>query len=844
MKKIELLAPAGNIEAFRAAVENGADAIYLGGSMFSARQYADNFQIPELTDAVNYAHTRNVKVYVTVNTLVLNREMKELVNFLYEVAQTNVDAFIVQDLGVAGLIRRLLPEIELHASTQMAVHNSSGVNFLEKMGFTRAVLAREVSLENIKEIRKNSSLELETFVHGALCIAYSGQCLLSSMIGGRSGNRGRCAQPCRMKYSLVDNKGNELAGVENVGEYLLSPKDLKMIEHIPELIEAGISSLKIEGRMKRPEYVAIVVRNYRKAIDSYYFDPEKFVITKETNKELEQIFNRQFTTGHYFHNQGRDLMSYQRPDNRGLFLGKVLGKKTGLIKIKLHEPLSVGDGYEVWTKQGRNIAGEVKEIYYRGKKINHVSSGKEIELKVAGNPQIGDLVYKTLDNKLMESARGTYSQPPKEDKIGLNIRVVLRKDYPLKVTAIDEEGYEYSCSSDFLVEEAKKHPVNEDILRKQFSRLGNTPFQLVSLKSDIKGELMVPVSELNHLRRALVAGLINKRQEKFIKIIPDKQEYLRDAGEIFTAVFHSLEKKKKEILLSVLVGDPESFREAVNSGADLIYLNWEGLRNAPGFTWESLGDCLQYGHRFNKKVILRIPRFVPELKLKNIKRFLLKARALDFDGILVGNLGMLELAENLGWKNIYADYTLNIFNDLTIYELAKKGIVQATLSPELNLAQIKDFSMQEKLPLETIIHGNFPLMVSEYCAVGSIVGNKTSQKKCSQPCRRQEYGLKDRMNFVFPLMMDENCRMLIYNAKPLNLYKDLKDILQSGISVLRIEGRKENPIWINRVTKVYREALDNWNKDKEYLPKDECVNMLDALEPKGYTTGHFYRGVQ
>jgi len=288
MKKIELLAPAGDIEALKAAVENGADAIYIGGSMFSARQYANNFMEKELLEAVSYAHSRSVKIYVAVNTLVANEEINALVNYLYSLAKAQVDALIVQDLGVANLINNVLPQMELHASTQMAIHNSQGVNFLEEMGFKRCVLAREVSFENIHLIKESSSLELETFIHGALCVAYSGQCLMSSMIGGRSGNRGRCAQPCRMKYTLVNNKGKKILDANKTGEHLLSPKDLKMIDHIPELVEAGIASLKIEGRMKRPEYVATVVRNYRKAIDQYYTDPTNFKVSEDMHKELEQ----------------------------------------------------------------------------------------------------------------------------------------------------------------------------------------------------------------------------------------------------------------------------------------------------------------------------------------------------------------------------------------------------------------------------------------------------------------------------------------------------------------------------------------------------------------------------
>ena len=314
MKKIELLAPAGNLAALKAAVENGADAVYIGGEQFSARQKADNFTAEDMAKGIAYAHERGCKVHVAINTLLRNEEIGSLIDYAYKIYQLGADAVIVQDLGAAHILRETLPQLPLHASTQMAVHNTAGVTFLQNQGFERVVLARETSLENIERIKDNCDVELEVFVHGALCVAYSGQCLLSSMIGGRSGNRGYCAQPCRMQYQLLDETGKYY--LNDKGSYLLSTRDLNMLHHLPELIRSGVVSLKIEGRMKRPEYVATVVRHYRQAIDAYYdgtgYDQKK------ADEELLQIFNRDFTTGYYFKNQGADLMSYRRPDNRGV----------------------------------------------------------------------------------------------------------------------------------------------------------------------------------------------------------------------------------------------------------------------------------------------------------------------------------------------------------------------------------------------------------------------------------------------------------------------------------------------------------------------------------------------
>jgi putative protease len=321
LKYIELLAPAGSKEAFYAAVNNGADAVYLGGKIFNARQFANNFSNEDLKEIIAYAHFHGVKVYITVNTLIADTEIKDLLEYLVFLRNSGVDAIITQDLGVAKLVKEYIPDLELHASTQMTIHNSPGVQFLKEQGFKRVVLSRECSLEDIKNIHKEDKTELEVFIHGALCICYSGQCYMSSMIGGRSGNRGKCAQPCRLGYELMNDQGQKLTD-ESFGKHLLSPKDLNTSEFLIELLEAGVTSLKIEGRMKRPEYVATVVRIYRQILDQYYAH-EPISLTDENKRDLKQIFNRDFTSGYFIKNQGADLMSYKKPNNRGIFLGRV-----------------------------------------------------------------------------------------------------------------------------------------------------------------------------------------------------------------------------------------------------------------------------------------------------------------------------------------------------------------------------------------------------------------------------------------------------------------------------------------------------------------------------------------
>ncbi|HEY3423156.1 MAG TPA: peptidase U32 family protein, partial [Negativicutes bacterium] len=374
---IELLAPVGNREALVAAVESGADAVYLAGKLFGARASATNFSEEELADAVRFVHLRGVLVYVTVNTLLDNTEIPVLIRYLQYLYQIGVDAIIVQDIGVAKIVRDMLPAMPVHASTQMTIHNLDGVEFLAEIGFERVVLARESSLADLKHICSNTTIEIESFVHGALCIGYSGQCLMSSLIGGRSGNRGRCAQPCRLPYTLVNKNGDDVLKEAQAGEYLLSPKDFNTLELLPQMIEAGVNSLKIEGRMKRPEYVAVVVDTYRRAIDAYLADKHNYVVTQEDQKDLAQIFNRDFTTAYLEGKQGRNMMSDRRPNNRGVRIGRVISYdlNSQMVTLKLDEPLWVNDIVEFWVKVGGRVSSTVSLMKVKGESVQFAPAG-------------------------------------------------------------------------------------------------------------------------------------------------------------------------------------------------------------------------------------------------------------------------------------------------------------------------------------------------------------------------------------------------------------------------------------------------------------------------------------
>lgn len=845
--KMELLAPVGTFEALIAAVQNGADAVYLGGKQFSARQYAQNFDIQELKEVIRYAHLYGVRVYIAVNTLIDNEEFPEYINYIYSLYNLGVDAIIIQDIGAAFAASKLLPEIELHASTQMTISNAAGARLIKKIGFDRVVLAREVSLDNILLIRKDAQIDLEVFIHGALCVSYSGQCLMSSMIGGRSGNRGRCAQPCRLPYTLVDASGRDIAA-----GHLLSPKDLRVIEHLPLLKKAGIVSLKVEGRMKRPEYVAVVIRNYRKALDlleNKAVDPkeeQEYRIEPHVLKELSQIFNRDFTSGYYLEKPGPHLMSYQRPNNRGLYLGRVsaFNLNTLEVTIALEEPLKVGDGYEIWVTKGGRIVGEIKELLQDKRTVEKAMPGQASFKINNGRPQIGDRVFKTLDIELIEGARQSFVSSQGQRKFPLHIKLEVRFGEPVSLFVSDDRGHIIEVTGEYLVEKAKKHPITLESAEKQLNRLGNTIFYLQDLEFRCNEDLMVPVSELNNLRRLAVEKLENQILNQHAKNPLNEKEYKKRLQNLGSAIYPKINSRKKEIKLSIVVGDMFSLKAAANAGADIIYFGGEMLRSKKGIKPESFQEAVAACHNKGVEAVLLLPRVYHEDKSDELISYCEQGELAGVDGFLAGNLGTLQLAVEMGLKRIRGDYPLNIYNNYSVEILHQFGLEQITLSPELTLNQIMKFNCPSQLQLECLVHGRIPLMVTEHCSVGINSGKGHKDRGCPMPCIVGGFGLRDRMNMVFPIECDENCRMLVYNPKTLSLYDRLPALLKSGIGILRIEARREDSGWVKKATNLYHEEIKRFKTlGDHYTVAEENIKILRDLSPEGFTSGHYYRGV-
>lgn len=829
---IELLAPVGNKEALVAAVEAGANAVYLAGKAFGARAYASNFSNEELTQAVRFAHLKNVLVYVTVNTLVDNSEMSDLAEYLRHLYESRVDAIIVQDIGVARLAKEIVPNLPLHASTQMTIHNLEGVKLLAELGFKRVVLARELSLADIQTICKNSEVEIETFIHGALCISYSGQCLMSSMIGGRSGNRGRCAQPCRLPYTLIDEHDNEMINDSETGEYLLSPRDLNTLEMIPEIIQAGVKSFKIEGRMKRPEYVAVVVDTYRRAIDAFLANPTAFTVKKQDVKDIAQIFNRDFTTAYLKGKQGRLMMSDRRPNNRGVRVGRVLryDSRNKTATIKLDEPLAQNDIIDFWVKVGGRVSATVSKMLVNGETTNFAPARSEVVVPINSPVKANDRVFKVFDARLMERARAFFETGMPIGRILVSADVIVSAGQPMTIRLRDEEGYTSEASTVFIAEKALKRPLNAEVITKQIERLGNTVFKLDNINCDIQGEVMVPLSEINDARRRAVEQLEEARLARFDRPQLSKNEII--INELFDD-----NHKSKAVVKPQLVVNTDTIEKAdicLKNGADIIMFGGESFshRNISANDYKKVVELVRSK---DKNIILATPRIIKEWQMKAINSDLELFMALKPDAVSVSNLGTIHLVKDMN-INIHGDYALNIYNSVAIEFLREKGLSSITLSPELTFPQVERLA-RSSIITECIVHGHVELMISEYCTMGSYLGG-LDNGKCDQACLRGHYWLMDRKGVKFPLVTDQYCRMHILNSKQLSMIPHIPKFSELGINRIRIEGKYGTPSEIGKLTKLYRELLD-LGQEHPVLANNNLVSQYE----QDITRGHYFRGV-
>lgn len=912
-KQIELLAPAGSRDALHAAVENGADAIYLGGKLFSARAQADNFDIDVLKEELQYAHARGASIYLTMNTLVSDAEMEEALKFAVQAYSAGIDGIIVQDIGLAAALHRIMPDMPLHASTQMTIYDMAGVQYLEKMGLSRVVLARELSLEEMSEIAQNTPLEVEAFIHGALCVCYSGQCLMSSMIGGRSGNRGKCAQPCRLPYELVGKNhqkdsrphhiGSDKTYVQNArqrnvyqqnarqqnvhqqnGRYLLSPKDICSLDFIGDIVASGIHSLKIEGRMKSPEYVATVVRIYRKYIDIAIElmnrgEPGQPEIDEADRHDLLQIFNRGgFSEGYMKGKAGADMMSYEKPNNSGIYLGKAAAydSSTRMVSIRLEDRLTTGDGIEVWTGSSDSPGGTITAINKGKTVLNSAEKGDLVSIGyIRGRIALGDGVYKTTDIVLNKSARESFSGRS-DKRIEITGQASLKSGQPLELSVDDYNGHSTTTVGSVLPQKAINKPLTPERLKEQLGKTGATPFTFSDLQVDIENDLTIPVSEINEVRRQALNGLLEARADRYAERRSDEgisarlEEMLQKPSQVLhDRMSEQIDTHKSPLEAQKPVKPAISlfyywWDKSINLedlGADRIYLPFMAL-DRPGFR-DSVSSL--------KKEGVEVFGWMPSITRGNyeeiIKRFLAGAsgktadigntptkgnmvelgKAIEFDGILAGNIGTFSKYRDIGIR-MAGDISLNLYNALSVHEAAKIGLESAALSVEMTLKQVHELasflsyniSPDPSLPvLEAAVYGRLPLMVSEYCPVGCMEGGFKRSFKCSGSCGKGEYSLKDRLGIEFPVLSDNvDCRSTILNSNVLFIPDGAKSLRQAGIGIFRLYILDEKPEDVKKLVRLFRAAVVGKHNDSSVYN-----SLIERIKTAGFTKGHYYRGV-
>lgn len=825
---MELLAPAGGWDALVAAIENGADAVYIGGQSFSARQSAENFNDEQIKTASDYAHMHDKKVYLTVNTLIDNNEFAEALDYIFKANNNGIDAIIVQDLGLMDAVRSIMPEIRLHASTQMTVHNPEGVKYLQEQGIKRIVLARELSLDDLQAIHRDTGdIELEIFVHGALCYCYSGQCLFSSVVGGRSGNRGRCAQPCRLGYDLyIANHGK--VELEGHGRYLLSPADLCLLDYLAQLEAAGITSLKIEGRMKRPEYVATVTRIYREVLDSMKNDP-LYKPAPQFKNDLLKIFNRNFSSG-YLYSESENFLSTRRPNNRGVYIGRVIEQNRDLAaKIKLNDTVNLGDGLDIWVKKGKGPAFVVREMFINGNKVTEAGKGDIITVKLEGSVFPGDRVFKTHDEKLLMRACESI-KPENRKKIPVDVKVILKSGEPMRLIFCTDDGNVAEVSSSTPAEPAVKHALNEITLRDKLERMGNTPFMLRAIRMDCEEELMVPFSEINEARRMGVEHLIQNKLSRKAPAKLTSADFIKKKDQFLSDLPAGI---NHQTLLSIAVSSYNQALSALNAGAERVYIGLEGMGNHKRITQKEIKHLLDYGAEKGRQIIPIVPRIQKPTDFEVMKNLM----DTGMRWVMVGNPGAVKWTLEHGIAAV-ADYTLNIFNQYSLNFLGKSGIRGACLSPELNFKQLQGFKNFAKV--ELLVHGELILMVSQYCMLSGVLGK--NHTKCAGYCTKGHYYIKDDRGYEFPLATDADCRFYVFNSRTLCMIDDLERILKLGPESIRIEARKTDEQDIYKIVKTYRQALDSLLAGQK-TDLEHYKEQLERTNGSPFTKCHYYRGV-
>ncbi|MBQ2987216.1 MAG: U32 family peptidase [Tyzzerella sp.] len=785
---VEILSPAGSYESLKAAIAAGADAVYIGGTRFGARAYANNLTEEELLEAIDYVHLHGRRIYLTVNTLLKEQELqKELYKYLLPYYRQGIDAVIVQDIGVLKFIREQFPDLPIHASTQMTVTNVLGAKFLRDLGVERVVTAREMQLSEIKDITEHTDIEIESFVHGALCYSYSGQCLYSSLIGGRSGNRGQCAQPCRLPYCVNDEKNPQ---------YVLSLKDMCTLEYIPELVEAGIYSFKIEGRMKKPEYVALVTAMYRKYVDLYFkYGKQKFFVEAKDREMLMDIYNRGGSHGGYYHiKNGREMLSLKRPNHAGVpalqvvkYSGRNITAKA-LVDICKGDVIELPDGAENYTFA--NAASKGQTITFSTHKQQKFT--KNHILNRTRNESLLDWVKTNIINaRLKEKINGKLSLSTKEAS-------KLTIEYNNLIVEMHGE----------TAQEAVNQPMDKKRVETQMRKTGNTPFEFDDLQIELDGNLFLPMQVLNELRRTALDCL----EDKILS------SYRREEKE---KIIHAYQRKqtKKRTAMFVYVETFEQWKEAVkHERVERIYLDC----NAVERIWDNLQirEIVMVTRQAGKQIYLGMPHVFREHTIQKYEEGYEHIFGMLWDGVLIRNYESYAFLHNHGYKgNIVTDYNLYQLNQYAKEFWQEQNVEAMTAPLELNFRELKELGLENS---ELVVYGYFPMMISAQCI-----------KNTTEGCKKQKgmLTLKDRYSKIFAVKNQcDYCYNIIYNTAPVVLTDQKMEIIELSPKALRLHFTIENGQMMRRILDLYDEVF---------------FRDGQALEPDfEFTRGHFKRGIK
>ncbi|MBD2664855.1 peptidase U32 [Richelia sinica FACHB-800] len=813
----ELLAPAGNWECAKAAVENGADAIYFGLDKFNARMRAENFTEADLPELMRFLHLRGVKGYVTVNTLIFPQELTQAQQYLKTIIAAGVDAIIVQDVGICRLIRHLSPDFPIHASTQMTITSAAGVEFAKSLGCQLVVLARECSIKEINKIQQqihqhNTSLPLEVFVHGALCVAYSGQCLTSEALGGRSANRGECAQACRMPYDLIAD-----GEVVDLGhrKYLLSPQDLVGLEVLPELVQSGVTSLKIEGRLKAPEYVANVTQVYRQALDRVA-NAESLETVSVRGKDLynlEMAFSRGLYTGWFAGINNQELVHARFGKKRGVYLGEVTHIRNEQIAVKLAAPVKPGDGlvFDCGHPEAREEGGRVYAVVEKGREALLTFGRNDLNLH---RIHIGDKVWKTSDPELDKQLRQSYSGENAQFLRPINLEVYGEVGDKLIAIARDELANIVQVASEILLVEAHTKPLTTEKLQEQLGRLGNTPFYLGNLTNHLQGNLMLPVSELNRMRRDIVTQLEALRSQP-------KPWQLNHDGKWQDLITLEPSPADSPVSLIVLVRNLQQLQAALAADITTLYCEFEDPR-----TYREAVQMVQ-GWRTakNSPQIPTIWVAPPRITKPGETWILQQVRASQADGYLIRNYDQLEYFAS---DRCIGDFSLNVANPLTAdYFQQRFHLERLTASYDLNIHQLEDLiTTYSPEYLEVTIHQHMPMFHMEHCVFCAFLSDGTDYTNCGRPCEKHEVKIRDRVGSEHVLKADTGCRNTVYNGTAQTGSEYVQRLISLGLRNLRIEFLNETPEQVEKTIFYYRQLVQGEITGSQLWQKLKLQNQL------------------